>query len=394
MCDNASKLLLNSASKKIIDQTTSKKSKITDKKIPNSLISNNSKQSNCYKTPMNSKNLDTSYSKMEMPVSYQLTNGRCIRLKNSQNYQNIFDEEEINSETSSQNNNMNIPYNLDEEEESKSKLVNRSLMNYGNTDSIYPMKFVKQLHKKEQESQKFGENGMKTYKKFNLMVNPSYAFSKKFTSSPIHKYLPYCKKDDEKYKKSLISYIRKKAPLLNGAPKSVTCTYANNNINQKNNDEMNFFVLKKKKKIYSQKNVFTVEKDFYSYRLINGKNRVDYDHPKKFKIYYDNDIGFNSRWQAPLILANCDDDIETDDEVLDMAEEKCFDDIEEGINTWNKSSMLCRNFVLARKLNKPYNTPIFNKIAKKFQNNKDNSGYDIHTNDNNFISFGKNNLMV
>ena len=109
MCDNASKLLLNSASKKIIDQTTSKKSKITDKKIANTLNSNNSKQSNCYKTPMNSKNLDTSYSKMEMPVSYQLTNGRCIRLKNSQNYQNIFDEEEINSETSSQNNNMNIP---------------------------------------------------------------------------------------------------------------------------------------------------------------------------------------------------------------------------------------------------------------------------------------------
>ena len=73
--------------------------------------------------------------------------------------------------------------------------------------------------------------------------------------------------------------------------------------------------------------VFNTEKNLYNYSLINGKNKMDYEHPKKFRFYFDDDIGFNSSWQSPLIIANGDDDIETDDEVLNMAEEKCMEDL-------------------------------------------------------------------
>ena len=45
----------------------------------------------CYKTPYNSKNEEFDYSKMEMPVSYQLTNGKCIRLRNSQYSKSLYE---------------------------------------------------------------------------------------------------------------------------------------------------------------------------------------------------------------------------------------------------------------------------------------------------------------
>ena len=47
----------------------------------------------CYETPYNSKNEDLDYSRMEMPVSYQLTNGKCIRLRNSPPSKSIYDTE-------------------------------------------------------------------------------------------------------------------------------------------------------------------------------------------------------------------------------------------------------------------------------------------------------------
>ena len=117
------------------------------------------------------------------------------------------------------------------------------------------MKFVKHHQKKlmKEDSQKIRQNvnnEIKTYKKFNLMINPSYKYNKRYISSPIHKYLPYCKKNDEKYKKNLISYIRSEAPGLNGGAKSVSCIFANyikNKSNEKNlEDEIYFYLFKKK----------------------------------------------------------------------------------------------------------------------------------------------------
>ena len=119
--------------------------------------------------------------------------------------------------------------------------------------------------------------------------------------------------------------------------------------------------------------------------MANGKNRVDYSNPVKFRFYFDNDIGFNHSWQSPLIVANGDDDVETDDEVLGMAEEKCMDDLVEGINTWNKSARLCRNFVLGKRMNKIVKTPTFIKVEK-------NRICGINGNENNNVLFGKNKI--
>ena len=352
----------------------------------------------CYKTPYNSKNEDLDYSKMEMPVSYQLTNGKCIRLRNSQQSKSFIETEneklnlyerpqsihnnncdisiKLNIESKSDNNEINHDKSISTinnrkliEDESKSR---NSLISYGRNNYIYPMKFIKHHKKKylkelSQESKRESKSERKTYKKFDLMVNPSYKYNKKFISSPIHKYLPYCKKDDEVYKKNLIRYIRTEAPNLLGGAKSVGgifAKYVKNDEKKNKEDENNFYLLKKQKKIYSTKKIFAVEKNLYNYSLIDGKNRVDYSHPRKFSFYFDRDIGFNQSWQSPLIIANGDDDVETDDEVLGMAEEKCMDDLVEGINTWHKSSRLCRNFVIANRLNKIVKTPTFIKVEK------------------------------
>ena len=355
----------------------------------------------CYKTPCNFKNEDLDYSKMEMPVSYQLTNGKCIRLRNSPQSKsfNESDNEKLNLNEKSININNNYNYDINlninvdsksseyddnnnensiitinhgklNEDESKSK---NSLLSYGKSNYIYPMKFLKHHKKKlERELSQGTKHGSKsekkTYKKFDLMVNPAFKYNQKFLSSPIHKYLPYCKKDDETYKKKLINYIRTEAPTIMGGAKSTGGVFAKyiKNISSKKKKENDayFSLFKKKKKIYSTKKIFAVEKNLYNYYLINGKNRVDYSHPVKFRFFFDTDIGFNHSWQSPLIVANGDDDVETDDEVLEMAEEKCMDDLVEGINTWNKSARLCRNFVLAKRLNKIVKTPTFIKVEK------------------------------
>ena len=413
--------------------TTSKKTKSKKRQRISEERKENNEDNYCYKTPHNSKNINLDYSKMEMPVSYQLTNGRCIRLRNSQQSKSYYEdgEDNLNINEKTINNNINIyteskssnsrkyDYNNNLNDSplltvkngrlnlsSKSK---NSMMSYARNNYVYPMKFLKHHKKKlskdeSQEIKKGSKSVNKTYKKFNLMVNPSYKYNRKFISSPIHKYLPYCKKDDENYKKNLIKYIRTEVPYLSGGAKSTTGMYAKyikNTENEKNKSSDNsFYLLKKKKKIYSTKKIFAVEKDLYNYCLINGKNRVDYSHPKKFKFYFDIDIGFNHTWQSPLIVANGDDDVETDDEVLNMAEEKCMDDLVEGINTWNKSSRLCRNFVLVKKLNKDkiVKTPTFlridknkiygvNKIANQNQDLGKQNG--IKYDNNNNVSFGK-----
>lgn len=406
----------NNSIPKIIKSQVKKDEKEKSKR--NNFEDENEKNKSCYKTPFNSKNNeDVSYSKMEMPISYQLTNGRCIRIRHSPISKTFYDFENENiinntsrkKESKSSNSsiiNNSIFVNKNEKVYSLSK-DNNSLISYGKSNYIYPMKFIKHHQKKlfKEESQKVMQNvdtEIKTYKKYNLMINPSYKYNKRFISSPIHKYLPYCKKNDEVYKKNLISYIRHEVPLLNRGVKSVSGTFAeyiNNNHNEKPQEkDIHFFLLKKKKKIYSTKKVFVAEKNLYKYYLIDGKNKVDYQNPIKFKFYFDNDIGFNFLWQSPLIIANGDDDVETDDEVLSMAEEKCMDDLVEGINTWNKSSRICRNFILAKKLNNIIvKTPTFHnvtldkeKINDENKYNKEEVSkniYNTHKSDN--VSFGK-----
>ena len=93
---------------------------------------------------------------MEMPVSYQLTNGKCIRLKNSQRSKSYYGSENENNnitlimESKSSNKSQvdcNLMLNKNEKDYSLSK-GNNSLISYGKSNSIYPMKFVKHHQKK------------------------------------------------------------------------------------------------------------------------------------------------------------------------------------------------------------------------------------------------------
>lgn len=353
-----------------------------------------------YKTPNVCKEVDTSYSKLEMPVSYQLTNGKCIRLQKSEISNSVLDSE-INEEISINEENIRDSTLLElceessESEKENKKSINKindnkSFMNYGKKKVIYPMKFIKRHYNKllyntsQEESQKIREtieNKFKSYKKFNLMINPSFKYSHHFNSSPIHKFLPYCKKNDENYKHNLIKYIKQENPFISSGTRSVTgifAKYVNSNTNEiPYNGDKDYLVNKKKKKIYSTRKIFAVEKNLYPYKLISGQIYVDYNHPIKFKFYFDNDIGFEKSWQNPLITSNGDDDVETDDEVMEMAKQKCKEDLEEGINSWNKSNRLCRNYLLVKKINNIPKSPVFNShriinnIPEKLKNEDD-----------------------
>ena len=153
------------SSNDINNNITSKKTKSQNKKSPdnpqenlkkNIFTEENNKEElnnkSLYKTPYISKNNDKSYSKMEMPISYQLTNGKCIRLRNSQRNNNYDDyENEVNnigltmdsksSNTTSQIIDNSFLLNKAQKKSSISK-ENNSLINYGKNKCIYPMKFV------------------------------------------------------------------------------------------------------------------------------------------------------------------------------------------------------------------------------------------------------------
>ena len=128
------------------ESTPQKNESRIDSKINNIVIRKEEKDENkdIYETPFNSKNNeDISYSKIEMPISYQLTNGRCIRLRNSQRSKNIYDNiSSIKIESKSSNSSImdnNIIIHKNEKTKSLSK---DSLFSYGKKKYIYPMNFI------------------------------------------------------------------------------------------------------------------------------------------------------------------------------------------------------------------------------------------------------------
>jgi hypothetical protein len=115
-----------------------------------------------------------------------------------------------------------------------------------------------------------------------------------------HKYLPYTMVDNEKYKSRLFSFLRKpeysdhKTETRKLKPRKFSEAYGKlfNYLDGNITKYYSLFDLKRKK-INSQKKVFESDKYFMS--DMNG-----YTGPQAFKIYYDRDIGFTSRWQVHL----------------------------------------------------------------------------------------------
>jgi hypothetical protein len=102
-----------------------------DSKINNLRKEEKDENKDIYKTPFNSKNNeDISYSKIEMPISYQLTNGRCIRLRNSQRSKNLYNN--LSSiKIDSKSSNSSIMDNIINKNENIKSLSKDSLFSYG-----------------------------------------------------------------------------------------------------------------------------------------------------------------------------------------------------------------------------------------------------------------------
>ena len=194
----------------------------------------------------------------------------------------------------------------------------------------------------------FQNNKEVNYKDYNLIKN-CYADLK--SSSPIHQFLPYCYKNDEKYKMRLFKFIKdgkfensrstsgKYFHFLNDEMKF------NKNIIKKNSfiTEKDYFKNKKIKKIFSTKKIFISERIFYNTIIINGQTLIDKNNPIKFEIFFDRDIGFEKKWQKDLKETDMDDDVASDDDTLKYASDKIYEDIEEGIENYTRSRFRLRN---------------------------------------------------
>ena len=174
-----------------------------------------------------------------------------------------------------------------------------------------------------------------SYKKFHLVRNMTTV---RDNNSPIHHLLPYPCKNNEAYKKKLFLYLRRKT-FWNY--KTDTCRFAD--ISKESEEKSTDFVIRKRKKIISERKIYANEHCFFNYKLQNG--RTVNTTPVFFKFYQDSEIGFFSKWQKPLHEAGMDDDVDTDDDTLGYSAKKVMQELAEAVNDFHKNRKMCRNYV-------------------------------------------------
>ena len=174
-----------------------------------------------------------------------------------------------------------------------------------------------------------------SYKIFHLVRNMTTV---RDNNSPIHHLLPYPCKNNEAYKKKLFRYLRRKTF---GNYKTDTCKFAD--ISKESEEKSTDFVIRKRKKIISERKIYANEHCFFNYKLQNG--RTVNTTPVFFKFYQDSEIGFFSKWQKPLHEAEMDDDVDTDDDTLGYSAKKVMQELAEAVNDFHKNRKMCRNYV-------------------------------------------------
>ena len=174
-----------------------------------------------------------------------------------------------------------------------------------------------------------------SYKKFHLVRNMTTV---RDNNSPIHHLLPYPCKNNEAYKKKLFRYLRRKTF---GNYKTDTCKFAD--ISKESEEKSTDFVIRKRKKIISERKIYANEHCFFNNKLQNG--RTVNTTPVFFKFYQDSEIGFFSKWQKPLHEAEMDDDVDTDDDTLGYSAKKVMQELAEAVNDFHKNRKMCRNYV-------------------------------------------------
>lgn len=246
-------------------------------------------------------------------------------------------------------------YSLSEDDNSissENKNTNINEKKNSTEKNIFPLKKKKttlsDIRKKNIIDSRENSMNKENYLDFNLVKN---CFADLKCSSPIHKYLPYCYKNDEKYKMKLFKFIKdgkfENSRSLGG---KYFC-YLNNELKFNKNiikkdsfiNDNDYFINRKIKKIYSSKKFYTSEKIFYKTKIVNGETINDNNNKIKFEIFFDRDIGFIKKWQKNLKETDMDDDVESDNETLVYAYNKVYEDIEEGIENFTRNRFKLRN---------------------------------------------------
>ena len=164
-----------------------------------------------------------------------------------------------------------------------------------------------------------------------------------------HKYLPFRLKDNSKYKKRLISYLRKD---LTSKYKNESCkqlTYLKNSFLCKGNFQNFKDVYEKsiltRSSLVSIASLKTSISSSLKTKTITNKIFIckEGKREEKFSLYDDFTIGFDVQWQMQLKISEQDDDVETDDEQISMADRHVKKDNRETINSYKNGQLKCRN---------------------------------------------------
>lgn len=162
------------------------------------------------------------------------------------------------------------------------------------------------------------ESVNKTYFKFKLekRKSPSHLCSSKRLT---HKYLPYQFKNNSKYKRRLISYLRRN---VGQSSKTESCRQhilykASFNCHGNFGNMVKKFQATRGTDAKTQaqancKNVIGKENQYFLNDPSTNENKI-------FLLFEEDTVGFTSEWQKQLKITEMDDDVETDEDQLEAA---------------------------------------------------------------------------
>jgi hypothetical protein len=188
------------------------------------------------------------------------------------------------------------------------------------------------------------------FKNFGLKLNSqSDTFSSPSHAS--HPYLPMKYKNDERYKKKLINFLR--------GPQGEAIKTETQKFNLKRKFSQAFDGNLSKfcenfggqlRKVNSEKKIFESHIAFYDNRALQKleKTQMKPISPQYFKYYYDKQIGFSAKWQHQLKNSDMDDDVETDEDQLRAADRHTSRELGDGIRYYLKNKNNVRNINLLK----------------------------------------------
>ena len=130
--------------------------------------------------------------------------------------------------------------------------------------------------------------------------------------------VPINRKDDEAFKLLTMKNIKKKCMPVYKSAKKIEDIEARKELDS----AIEYSIVKKKSITHS------VKKNLYIIHRLYDDDDKEY----KFPLFKDADIGINEYWQNQIVESNEDEDIDTDEDVLDSAVACTLSELEEGLN--------------------------------------------------------------